>query len=425
MNGSDPAGDHSRASAPSLSPAEFSSLVARHLRSARSEIVGQWLERIAARVAISPGQIFPSEELLNHVPVLLEGMSDYLERPEAELHGGTVVLAKSMELGALRHEQGFDAYEILKEHELLASIIHNNLAEFIRRENVRAEPLAVVHCWRRISEVLEAIRQAASTHFLRLWTERVNERESRLRRFNRMVSHELKNRVGAIRGAVSLLEEPWIDAAGRGRFQQMIRENVNGLELVLDNLIALSRLEEDARQQRNVLLPEATAEVVRQLRLAAEYRGVEVRVDPALPNVEVDAGAVELCLTNFVSNAIKYSDPAKAERVVEITGEFRFGPQPDNGAELLVRVCDNGIGIPEAARPRLFERFFRAHDETSSGVEGTGLGLSIVQETVESLGGRAWAEFPAPGRTVFAFSLPSRRAEDAASAGTRRIAPVP
>lgn len=86
----------------------------------------------------------------------------------------------------------------------------------------------------------------------------------------------------------------------------------------------------------------------------------------------------------------------------------------------MVRVRDNGIGVPEAARPRLFERFFRAHDETVTEVEGTGLGLSIVRETVESLGGRVWAEFPDDRRTVFAFALPSRRLDDAAMAGTRR-----
>ncbi|HET7188158.1 MAG TPA: ATP-binding protein, partial [Gemmatimonadaceae bacterium] len=66
-----------------------------------------------------------------------------------------------------------------------------------------------------------------------------------------------------------------------------------------------------------------------------------------------------------------------------------------------------------------FEQFFRAHGETVT-AEGTGLGLNIVQETINSLGGRAWAEFPEDGWTVFAFALPSRREEDAAAAGTRR-----
>jgi signal transduction histidine kinase len=60
-------------------------------------------------------------------------------------------------------------------------------------------------------------------------------------------------------------------------------------------------------------------------------------------------------------------------------------------------------------RDRLFQRFFRAHNVTAD-IEGTGLGLSIVADTVESLGGRAWAEFPGD-ESVFAFSLPFRRTE--------------
>ena len=83
-------------------------------------------------------------------------------------------------------------------------------------------------------------------------------------------------------------------------------------------------------------------------------------------------------------------------------------------------VQDNGIGIPMEARSRLFEQFYRAHGETVTGVDGSGLGLSIVRETTESMGGRAWVEFPQDGGAIFAFSLPSRREEDAAAAGTRR-----
>jgi signal transduction histidine kinase len=145
---------------------------------------------------------------------------------------------------------------------------------------------------------------------------------------------------------------------------------------------------------------------------------VTVRVAADIPAVEVDAAAVELCLANYVSNAIKYSDPKKPERLVEVTGEL-IVPTPAREGELIVRVRDNGIGVPAKAREHLFEQFFRAHTD-SVNTEGTGLGLNIVQETVASLGGRTWAEFPEEGGSVFAFSLPSRRVEDAAAAGTRR-----
>ena len=392
--------------------------LADRLRSARSEIVGRWLERIIARVTIEPRRVFPTEELLNHVPILVDGIADYLEHGETTVDGSVPLDAKAMELGALRHSQGFDAYEILKEHELLANILYTLMRQALA-EIGAAEPDEVAYCWQRVAEVIERIRQSTMNHFLRISAEQVRLREERLRRFNRMVSHELKNRVGAIRGASELLLEPWLEPAQVTQFNRIIAQNAQGVQRVIENLAALSRMDSNSRQQRNVLLPQAAAEVVRQLRDAAALNDVDVQVDDEIPAVEVDAAAVELCLANYVSNAIKYSDKAKPNRWVRVTGELVV-TTPARTGELLVRVSDNGVGVAPAARDRLYEQFYRAHGDTITGVEGTGLGLSIVQETVESFGGRVWTEFPEEGGSVFGFSLPSRREEDAATAGTRR-----
>jgi signal transduction histidine kinase len=327
-----------------------------------------------------------------------------------------------MELGALRHSQGFDAYEILKELEILGGILFAFVERMAADQSASVQARDFLVCWHRIGHAIELIRQATMTHFLRLSAQRVNERETRLRRFNRMVSHELKNRVGAIRGAANLLREEWLEESERVRFQNMILENSEELQRTLANLESLSRLETDARLSRNVLLPQATAEAARQLRKPADAKGVEIVIDDDLPPVEVDAAAVELCLVNYISNAIKYSDPAKPNRWVRVEGSFQL--RAVEGGKLIVRVRDNGLGVPPAARDKLFNRFYRAHSETITEAEGTGLGLSIVRETAESFGGEAWAEFPDTGETVFAFSFPSRRDEDAAAAGTRRVEEV-
>jgi signal transduction histidine kinase len=414
------AAERSRGDRDGSNPSRAASVLAAALRDAREELVRRWLDRITARVAVSPDRIFPTGELLNHVPLLVDGIANYLEHPEQELDAETPVIAKAMELGALRHRQGFDAYEILKEHEILGGVLYTYLADVVEHTGVPGTRAELLDAWQRVGHAIELIRQATMTHFLRLWSERVREREERLRRFNRMVSHELKNRVGAIRGAAALLSEPWLETVQRDRFVQMVRDNTDALQRVLDNLETLSRLESDTRQRRNVLLPQAAAEAVRQLREPADARGVSIRVADDLPAVEVDAAAVELCLMNYLSNAIKYSDPHKAERWVRVTAELRSRERTDGGPELIVRVRDNGIGVPASMRGRLFEQFYRAHGQTVSGVEGSGLGLSIVRETTESMGGRAWVEFPVDGGAVFAFSLPSRREEDAAAAGTRR-----
>jgi signal transduction histidine kinase len=399
-------------------PTELATAVATRLRAAREELVARWLERIAARVEVEPEKIFPSDELLNHVPILIDGIAEYVEQPVRSPDGSGLLQAKAMELGALRHAQGFDAYEILKENEIFGGILFNFFSEIIEGLDPGPSPRALFLCAQSIREAVEIIRHATMTHFLRLSAEHVREREDRLRRFNVLVSHELKNRVGAIRGAATLLEEEWLELPQRQRFQRMINENAEALQRTLENLVMLSRIGSDARQKRNVLLPQAAAEVVRQLRDMAAARGVTVEVAEDLPPVEVDAAGVELCLVNYLSNSIKYSDPASGHRWVRVEGEFTLNPP--NGGELTVRVRDNGLGVPPEARDRLFEQFFRAHDEAITGIEGTGLGLSIVRQTVESLGGRAWAEFPPEGGAAFAFALRSRREEDAAAAGVRR-----
>ncbi len=409
---------------PSLKPSDeqptLAAALASALREARLVVVRRWLDRIVARVNLDPNRVFPTDTLLDHVPLLVDGIAAYLEHGDAMSEGHLPVDAKAQELGAMRHEQGFDAYEILKELELLTAVLYTFLRETLTTlPDSSPSPMDVAICWQRIAESTERIRQATITHFLRISAEQVRVREDKLRRFNRMVSHELKNRIGAIRGASALLSEPWLEPAQTEQFKRIIAQNAGALQRVLENLVALSRIDGDARQRRNVMLPQAAMEVARQLRDSAKLNSVDVRLDADLPAVEVDAAAVELCLSNYISNAIKYSDASKVHRWVRVSGELLITSSQRDG-ELIVRVQDNGLGVPVIARERLFEQFFRAHGETVTGVEGTGLGLSIVQETAASLGGRAWAEFPEEGGAIFAFSLPSRREEDAAAAGTRR-----
>jgi signal transduction histidine kinase len=121
----------------------------------------------------------------------------------------------------------------------------------------------------------------------------------------------------------------------------------------------------------------------------------------------------------LIANAIKYSDPAKEKRWVEILGRVT---SPDDAAEAqtIVEVRDNGLGVPEEKRSRLFERFYRAHEDTQADIDGTGLGLSIVRETAASMGGRTWAEFLEDG-SAFCFSIPTRRKSDETAIGPVRI----
>jgi signal transduction histidine kinase len=395
---------------PFVYPVALAASLSANLRTAKQELVTRWLERISARVAISTKRVFPTHELLNHVPLLIEGIAGYLKRPERDIDSKAPVVAKAMELGALRHAQGFDAYELLKEYEMLGEIIFDFLADTADEMPEEVPRRDFLACWQRVSQAIELIRQATVSHFLRLSAAQINERENRLRKFNRTVAHELKNKIDAISNASTILAESWTDQSQRAEFEAIIAKNAIGLKHVLSNLESLSRTQADARHCRNVLLPEAANEAVRELKEAAKAKGVEVRVVD-LPGIEVDAATVELCLMNYVSNGIKYSDGTKGERWVAIEAAVE-GPDNEHDREVVIRVSDNGIGVPADRREQLFQEFYRAHGDTVTGADGTGLGLSIVRETVESIGGRAWAEFPEDAGSIFAFAIPARRSDD-------------
>src|SRR5688500_2019110 len=107
----------------------FAGALADKLRAARRELTARWLERAAERGAIHHNRVVPTDELLAHVPLRIDGIANQVENASEDVTVNTTVVGKAMELGALRHSQGFDAYEILKEYEILGGILFNYLAE--------------------------------------------------------------------------------------------------------------------------------------------------------------------------------------------------------------------------------------------------------------------------------------------------------
>lgn len=353
--------------------------------------------------------------MLDHLPLLIDGVADYLQDPAEEVSAQVPVVAKAKELGAMRQGQGFEVYEILKEYEILGAILFHFLTSIVDDIEEPCSRSELLTCAHRLFRAITGIQEVTAVEYMRLAGLEIGEREERLRGFNRALSQEVRNRFGALRGAIDMLGERFVreQEAQRVRFDGMAVDNARAIEHTMENLIELSRTHAEARHHRDVLLPEAAFEVVRELRHFAESRGVRAQIAEDLPDIEVPASVVQLALTNYLSNAIKYHNPEREGCLAEVRGwEQR---NPDTGMpEVVVAVKDNELGVPAEARPGLFGRFFRAHTETAGRVEGTGLGLSLVREAIESVGGRAWADLDHAEETVFAFALPSRRAEDRA-----------
>jgi signal transduction histidine kinase len=215
------------------------------------------------------------------------------------------------------------------------------------------------------------------------------------------VSHELRTPLTSISGYVELLLEGEDDQEKRDHLAVVDRNAQRLLGLVSDLLFSArlqgGRLE---LERTRIDLRTLVAHAVASARPRAEAAAVEL--DAEVGDVgEVDGEAVRLAqlLDNLVSNAIKFT-PAGGRVLVRLE---------QRGSDVRVEVSDTGIGIAEAERERLFERFFRAQTALERQIQGTGLGLYISHAIVEAHGGRIAVQSGEGEGTTFLVELPAAR----------------
>ncbi|HQR27719.1 MAG TPA: ATP-binding protein [Nocardioides sp.] len=285
------------------------------------------------------------------------------------------------ELTALVHEVRQDGQ--IREHELL--LTRPGLPQ--RHVTVRVAPLST----RLVLALVE---------------DRTRERrvETIRRDFVANVSHELKTPVGAIR----LLAEAVDDAAGDPeavhRFSRRMLKESDRLTRLVQEIIALSRLQDDDRLETPVPVPveEVLATAADVCRTDADARGIELVVrcerDLVVPgNVEQVTAAV----TNLVSNAVTYSSIGTTVAVAA----------KGTGETVEISVTDQGIGIPAGEVDRIFERFYRVDPARHRSTGGTGLGLSIVKHVAATHGGDV-SVWSVEGRgSTFTLTLPRSERE--------------
>ena len=242
---------------------------------------------------------------------------------------------------------------------------------------------------------------------------------SRLRRLERMrsdfvsnVSHELRTPLASIAAAVETLEDGAAnnDPEAGPRFLAMIRRNVSRLEALLNDILALSRLE--TRPETLERAPVDLAAVVRasveELLQRARAGEVTLRVDAAVRRtVHGDQGIIRRVVDNLVVNAITYT-PAGGKVDVTVVAE---------NDEAVLRVTDTGIGIPKDDQDRIFERFYRVDKARSRSAGGTGLGLAIVKHGVGLHGGSVEVDSRLAKGSTFTVRFPLARGEDAGTPG--------
>ncbi|CAK8718352.1 histidine kinase [Candidatus Electronema halotolerans] len=230
---------------------------------------------------------------------------------------------------------------------------------------------------------------------------RLKRLETMRRDFAANVSHELKTPITAISGFVETLRDGALHGPEAERFLEIIARNVKRLQAIIEDLLALARLEQEERQGRIALVRRDVRPVLENaaalcLRAAEEKRIALELICPDRLQAEINPDLLEQAVVNLLDNAIKYSQPQS--RVI-------LGAAQDKD-ELLLTVQDFGCGISSEHHARLFERFYRVDKARSCKLGGTGLGLAIAKHIVQAHHGTIRVE-SAPGRgSTFAIRLP-------------------
>jgi signal transduction histidine kinase len=229
-------------------------------------------------------------------------------------------------------------------------------------------------------------------------------RVNKIRRdFVANVSHELKTPATSLRLLAESLEETIDEDPVQARlFAAQLKKETEMLSHLITDLLDLTRLESQERVENPVSVDVRSVlmTVLARMRRVARKKNITLQWKrfgkAAQYTVRGDETLLTSMFTNLVDNAVKYT-PRGGQ--VEVTGGFE-------GSELVIRVSDTGIGIPESKLPRIFERFYRVDKARSKATGGTGLGLSIVKHVAENHGGRVTVESRLGEGSTFTAYLP-------------------
>jgi two-component system sensor histidine kinase KdpD len=228
-------------------------------------------------------------------------------------------------------------------------------------------------------------------------SERLEESERLHQTLLNSISHEMRTPLTAIMGTAAMLEDPHTRDSAELRHSLAMELNQAGerLNRVIENLLDMSRLSSGAIAIRKEWHDVHDLVGVTLSRMSRVLEGREVAVDipDNLPLVEMDFRLLEHALTNLLMNAVIYTPPRSAIRLIAQLHK----------TEISITIEDRGPGIPEESIPYLFDKFYRV---PGSPAGGTGLGLSIVKGIVEFHRGRVKVENNPVGGTKFTITLP-------------------
>ncbi len=236
-----------------------------------------------------------------------------------------------------------------------------------------------------------------------------NDMTARLRAARKMqvdfvanVSHELRTPLTSVKVTVETLRDGAVDDSEvRDNFLETVENETERLIRLVNDLLLLSRADSKALNLRReaVDLSKLVRDTVERLEPQAKSRDLilKVEVNPDTPSAWADADRIEQVLVNLLDNALKYSRDG---------GTVTVSVSVDANREMLVKVRDEGIGIPAADLPRIGQRFYRTDKARSRAQGGSGLGLAIARSLIQAHGGQLWLESQEGEGVEVSFTLP-------------------
>ena len=281
------------------------------------------------------------------------------------------------------------------------AVLANRAIEPLDRVTGTAQRISADHLGERIELARGDVELQRLAEAFNQMLQRLDQSFKQIRQFTADASHELRTPVAILMGETELAVNDLLDheeckAALRSR-----REELQRMAQIVDDLLVLSQFDhgEQTLQVKPLDFSDLVIEVCEQQRKQAKSKGVTLELTETVPvNIEGDSSRLRQMVRNVLDNAIKYT-PAGGRVTVEL--------DHSNGKEFRLSVSDTGIGIPVAALPHIFDRFYRVNQARTRGEGGSGLGLSIVKQIIEAHGGRVSVESDIGMGTVMTLTIPN------------------
>jgi signal transduction histidine kinase len=220
--------------------------------------------------------------------------------------------------------------------------------------------------------------------------------------FINIVSHQLRAPLTNLKWTVELFSSKELkkDAEKEEEYYSSLRENIGRMVELVDDLLIVSKIEQGVYplRKKELKLESIIDDLISQFKFFAVASNVEIvfKHQPDLPKIFIDTSQIKLAIENLIDNAVRYT---KGGGKVEITIGVK-------GKDLYCRIKDSGVGIPEADKKYIFQKFFRAENILREQTLGSGLGLFISKSIIEKSGGNIWFNSVEGKGTTFYFTLP-------------------